>query len=60
MRPGGAASGANVAHKMALLNLVANCDPYVSQMEVHTDENIAVIDEHGVSLEEHPPRRRHC
>jgi hypothetical protein len=53
MRPGGAARRADVAQEMALLDLVAHCDLYVGQMKVHADETVAVIDEHGVSLEEH-------
>ena len=53
MRPGGAARRADAAQEMALLDLVAHCDLYVGQMKVHADETVAVIDEHGVSLEEH-------
>jgi hypothetical protein len=52
MRSRGAAGGSDAAERMALLDLLAGLDLDIGKVEIHANETVAVIDEHGVALEE--------
>ena len=49
----------DAAHTMALLDFLTGRNIDVCKMEIHADETVAMIDEHGVALKKHVFRDRH-
>ncbi|MNQ90456.1 hypothetical protein D3C85_1057990 [compost metagenome] len=52
VRPGGAAGGADLAEHGAARQLVADFDADLRQVAEHADQPLAVVDEHGLAVEE--------
>ena len=53
MRPGGSTGRADAAQHVSRFYFLVNLNLYVCEMEIHADETVAMVDEHGVALEEH-------